>query len=448
MKGRLASARSAQRRWARFPLRQRLALVRRWRHQLAENASLLAQLTAQPNERPVTEKLVSEVIPLLDACRFLEREGRWILRARRMAGRGRPLWLSGSSFTIERKPFGVILIVGPRNFPLFLPGVQMLQALVAGNAVLLKPAEGCTAPLRWLVDQLMNLGLKEEHLIQLLPEAPAAAQEAVREGVDKVIFTGSSENGRHLLGLMAKGNTPGVLELSGADVVIVRQDADLDRAARAVSFGRTLNDGQTCMAPALILAHREVIFDLTKRLGELSVAGLEIRSFGDDQDVVSLMRSREYGLGAAIFSADAMMADQLAHQLPTGFVTINDLIVPTADPRFPFGGVRASGFGTTRGAEGLLEMTYPQVVAVRRNRWLPHLQQGQPGDEDIFLAYARLVHGRGARRIQSLRDFWRAMRQRGHVGDLTRLNEVKTPKAEVRLPESAQESNPVSIVST
>ncbi|MGI8890166.1 MAG: aldehyde dehydrogenase family protein [Chthoniobacterales bacterium] len=448
MKARLASARSAQRRWARVPLRQRLALVRRWRIQIAENASLLAELTAQPHQRPVTEKLVSEVIPLLDACRFLEREGRWILRARRMGRRGRPLWLSGSSFTVERKPFGVILIVGPRNYPLFLPGVQMLQALVAGNAILLKPAEGCTAPLRWLVDQLIDLGLEEEHLIQLLPEAPAAAQEAVREGLDKVIFTGSSENGRHLLGLMAEQNTPGVFELSGADVVIVRQDADLDRAAGAVAFGRTLNDGQTCMAPALVLAQREVIAGLRKRLGELSVAGLDIQSFGDDQDVVNLMRTREYGLGAAIFSADAMMADQLAHQLPTGFVTINDVIVPTADPRFPFGGVRASGFGTTRGAEGLLEMTYPHVVAVRRSRWLPHLQQAQPGDEDIFLAYARLVHGRGARRIQSLGDLWRAMRQRGRVVGLPRLDGVETPKVEVQRPESAQASKTVSIASS
>ena len=407
------AAREAQACWEAIPVRRRVALAAHLRAAIARDASRLARLAAAPNERPVAEKMVAEVIPLLDACRFLERNAARILRPKKFGARGRPVWLHGSGFTIARKPFGVVLIVGPRNYPLFLPGVQMIQALIAGNAVLLKPAEGCIAPLRWLVDQLLQADLFAPDLIQLLPEPPTSAQQAVRAGVDKVLFTGSSENGRDLLGLMAARNIPGVFELSGADPVFVRQDADLERAARAIAFGRSLNAGQTCMAPQIVLVHRSIAFDLTQRLSELSVFDLRIRSFADDEEAFEFSREMDHGLGAAIFSADEAAAREFANRLSTGFVTINDAIVPTADPRFPFGGVRASGFGTTRGAEGLLELTYPHVVALRRARWLPHLQEARRGDENIFAAYIKLAHGPGRDRLKSLRALWRAARRRG-----------------------------------
>ncbi len=413
MRNVIAAARVAQRRWATTSLRHRLAVVQQLRWAVAENAAELAQLAAAPNDRPVAEKMTSEVIPLLDACRFLERRARRILRSEKFGGRGRPLWLRGNSFVVERRPFGVVLVVGSGNYPLFLAGVQMLQALVAGNAVLLKPAEGCSAPLRWLVDALVDRGSIDRELVQLLPEPPASAHEAVRAGVDKVIFTGSSQNGRRFLSLLAEHNTPGVFELSGADLVIVRQDADLDRAAKAIAFGRRLNGGDTCMAPQAVLVHEAARIGLTSRLHALGMNDLEVHAFDDDRAALALAQENRFGLGASIFSADEKAARALARQLPTGFVTINDLIAPTADPRFPFGGIRASGFGTTRGAEGLREMTFSHVVAVRHGSWLPHLDAPREGDEQIFAAYGRLAHGRVRDRLRALRAFLRAARRRG-----------------------------------
>ena len=400
----IAAARVAQRRWEAIPLRRRLRIVRQLRLAIAAEATALAQLAAAPNDRPIAEKLVSEVIPLLDACRFLEREARWVLREKRFGARGRPLWLRGSSFVVARKPFGVVLVVGPGNYPLFLPAVHLLQALVAGNAVLVKPAENCSAPLRWLLERIPVFA----DLIQLLPEPPEAAQQAVRAGVDKVVFTGASENGRRLLALMAERNTPGVFELSGADSVFVRQDADLARAVQAIRFGRRLNAGETCMAPQIVFAHSAIAPRLRESLG----SEIEVSLFADDDEAIERARAAEFGLGASIFSADEKAARDLASRLPTGFVTINDLIVPTADPRFPFGGVRASGFGTTRGAEGLLEMTYPHVVATRRGRALPHLAPPQPGDQELFAAYIQTAYGSARRKWKALPELIRAARSR------------------------------------
>lgn len=400
----IAAARVAQRTWTATPLRQRLRIIRQLRLAIAAEAIALARLAAAPNDRPIAEKLVSEVIPLLDACRFLEREARWILREKRFGARGRPLWLRGSSFVVERRPFGVVLVVGPGNYPLFLPAVHLLQALVAGNAVLVKPAEACSAPLRWLLERMALA----PDLAQLLPEPPESAQQAVRAGVDKVIFTGSSANGRSLLALMAEKNTPGVFELSGADSVFVRQDADLARARLAIRFGRRLNAGETCMAPQMIFAHTATAPLLRESLG----TEIELRVFADDHEAIELARQAEFGLGASIFSANEKAARELARNLPTGFVTINDLIVPTADPRFPFSGVRASGFGTTRGAEGLLEMTYPQVIATRRGGSLPHLASPHPADQELFAAYIKTAYGNARARWKALPELLRAARNR------------------------------------
>ncbi len=289
----------------------------------------------------------------------------------------------------------------------------MLHALAAGNAVLIKPAESASAPIEQFVEQILARSDIPPQLVQILPETPEAARQAVRCGIDKAIFTGSSENGRHFLAELAQQNTPTVMELSGADSVFVRADADVDLASKAIAFGLRLNAGDTCMAPASIIAHENIATELTAKLQSLGIATDGLFIVSDDAQALEIAALEEYGLGASIFSRDESAAQALAGRLKTGFVTINDLIVPTADPRFPFGGVRGSGFGTTRGEEGLLEMTYPQAIATRRTRFLPHLDPAQPGDENLFAAFIRAAHGKGFRaRLSSLFSLARLSKER------------------------------------
>src|SRR5205085_6854996 len=114
----------------------------------------------------------------------------------------------------------------------------------------------------------------------------------------------------------------------------------------------------------------------------------------DEEDAVRRTNAGEFALGAAIFSRDIAGARRLATRIRTGFVIINDLIVPTADPRMPFGGVKASGFGTTRGDEGLREMTFPHVVALRRGRMRSHFHAPADRDAELFTSYIQATHGR------------------------------------------------------
>ena len=143
--------------------------------------------------------MTAEVLPLAEACRFLEREAGKVLAARRLGRRGRPLWLAGVRSEIHREPLGVILIIGPGNYPLLLPGVQLIQALAAGNAVLLKPGIGGTAaPRRRCAELVVRAGF-DPQLVALLPESSEAARCAIAARPDKVLFTGSAATGEKIL---------------------------------------------------------------------------------------------------------------------------------------------------------------------------------------------------------------------------------------------------------
>ena len=146
----MVAAREAQRSWAAMPLRQRLGVIRRLRHLIARHAEELAVAVplSIPGslQRSIADTLVAEVLPLAEACRFLERDAPSILAPRHLSRRGRPFFLRGVEAIVERSPWGIVLVLGPANYPLFLPAVQALHALAAGNAVLWKPAAtGATA---------------------------------------------------------------------------------------------------------------------------------------------------------------------------------------------------------------------------------------------------------------------------------------------------------------
>ena len=242
-------------------------------------------------------------------------------------------------------------------------------------------------------------------LLTILPEGVAAARAAIAAGVDKVVFTGSSENGRDVLADLAPTNTPAVMELSGEDAVLVLADADLDLVVCALGFGARLNNGQTCIAPRRLIVVQSVADDLLARLATASIPPLLIDRVRDEAAAVLRVNAADFALGASIFSRDVARARSLAARIKTGFVLINDLIAPTADPRLPFGGVKASGFGTTRGDEGLLEMTFPHVVGVRSGGTHPHFDESDADDAKFFSSYIRAAHGRRGTRRSAIRDF-------------------------------------------
>jgi acyl-CoA reductase-like NAD-dependent aldehyde dehydrogenase len=468
------AARSAQKNWAATSVAARLGFFRRARSLMAQQAEQLAPAANAARKRPLAEILSAEALPLAEACRFLERQAEKILRARKIGTRGRPFWLGGVHSEIHREPHGVVLVIGPGNYPLFLPGVQALQALAAGNAVLLKPGFGGSPAANALAEIFRQAGL-DHRLIQVLPEAAEAAVCTIERGVDKVVLTGSAATGESVLHQCAKTLTPATVELSGCDAAFVRADADLDLVVSALVFGLRLNNSATCIAPRRVFVHRSRATELEGRLAHLFQAGdqtkttrlanprwfqcatealaggahllaghaapdgslhtpvifagmkpsmrlvqedifapvLSLISVADDEEALGFSAQCPFALGATIFSRDESAALALAARVRAGMVIINDMIAPTADPRLPFGGRGRSGFGVTRGAEGLLEMTVPKVVTVNHGKLRRHFDQPQRGDAELFIAYMQAVHGSGWRnRVIAFKELFCSLKNR------------------------------------
>jgi acyl-CoA reductase-like NAD-dependent aldehyde dehydrogenase len=130
--------------------------------------------------------------------------------------------------------------------------------------------------------------------------------------------------------------------------------------------------------------------------------------FHDEAELVKLAEECAFGLGASVFTSSPKRAIELAGRLRVGSVSVNDVIVGTAHPAVPFGGVRHSGWGLTRGEEGLLAMTVPQVVTVRKGKFRPHY--GAAGNPAITEALRGLLAwGHADRKSERWAGFWRML---------------------------------------
>lgn len=243
----LDAARRAQPAWRALPLADRVRMVRRFHDVLHRRRLEVAETIAKENGKPIAEAIVTEIVTALDMAHFLAREAPRVLAPRVV--RSRSLAMIGRKrIRIEREPFGVVAVISPWNYPFLLAAGVVLPALVAGNAVVLKPSELTPTCGVLLVELLHEAGVPEE-IVTALPGGAAAGAALVSAGPDKVFFTGSVRSGRAVAVECAQRFVPCALELGGSDAAIVLADADLDVAASGIAWGRFSNAGQTCVAP-------------------------------------------------------------------------------------------------------------------------------------------------------------------------------------------------------
>jgi acyl-CoA reductase-like NAD-dependent aldehyde dehydrogenase len=406
----LQRIRTTQQIWEQVGLYARLRVVRNLREQVARSQGALLEAFAPQLRAHPAERLASELIPLAEACRFLEEEAESILAPRKLKRSRRPLWLRGVRVEERRDPLGVVLIIGPANYPLFLPAVQAIQALVAGNAVLLKPGAGAKPVLDAFRGAAIEAGFLPE-LIRVLGESVEEAQEVIAGGVDKILFTGSVLAGRAVYAAASQAMTPVTLELSAFDPVFVQEGADLDRTVDAISFGLAWNGGNTCIAPRRILLAetvREAFEAVLRMRGSDAAQSLPVTSFQTEEEALALAAESPFALGASVFGPQAS-AEAFARRIRAGVVLVNDIIMPTADPRVTFGGRGKSGFGSTRGADGLRELTTPKVVIVQRAKRLRHLEPLPERAEALFRSYLTIAHaGSWQQRFAAVRGLVRS----------------------------------------
>lgn len=414
-----------------WPISDRIAWVVAFRRLLAGRQSELVDLIGRDVDKPPFEALMGDVLPLLSACKWAEKRAAGLLAPRRLRQGG--VFSLANRALLTRAPLGHVAIIATWNYPAQLLGIEMLQALVAGNRVTVKPSENAPGSQLWLLELAKEAGaatnMPAGQLTWTPPTREAGATLLRDQRFDHVVFTGSTGVGMAIAETLAPSLTSSTLELSGRDSAFVLDDADPELAASAIWQGVEMNAGQTCMAPRRALVDDKVYTEFIRRLasragaarprplineaaarqcfelalqcrqqGGRSLAGvieppsadrngrlrcLRPMAFADCPRDAALVEGRHFGplltvipvrnledalslhdrvdqvLTTSVFTRSPGRVDAFRHRLRSTLVTVNDCLLPTIHPSVGLAGHGMSGWGITKGEEGLLAMTRP-----------------------------------------------------------------------------------------
>ena len=251
----VAHARAAQPAWQAMDASKRLAIIAKFQQLLSERKQQVARVITSEAGKPVAEALLTEILVVLDAARFLMQETYGFLREQPLAHGN--LATKAKSGRLIRQPYGVIGIISPWNYPFSIPATETLAALATGNAVVLKPSELTPLSALELASLLHDAGLPEG-VFQVVIGEGAAGAALVESGIGKLIFTGSVATGRRIAQTAAARLLPVVLELGGKDPMIVLDDADVDVASSGAVWGAFVNAGQACLSVERCYVHRSI----------------------------------------------------------------------------------------------------------------------------------------------------------------------------------------------
>ncbi len=169
-----------------------------------------------------------------------------------------------STSYIYHEPFGHVLIIAPWNYPFQLLMSPLIGAISAGNVVTLKPSELAINTAN-VVEEMITEFFDQQY-ISVIQGDKHVSQELLNQKWDYIFFTGSTKIGRIVYQAAATNLTPVTLELGGKSPVIVDKDANLDKAARRIVWGKLLNAGQTCIAPDYLFVHKKIKHEFLNKL--------------------------------------------------------------------------------------------------------------------------------------------------------------------------------------
>jgi len=467
----LARARTAQKAWARVPIAERARIVRGAVDRLVEHRDEAIADIREDTGKTRAETLMIEIIA---ACDFINHWSACAVRdlsdeVRKTHGFMRPL----KKLLIHYRPLGVVGVITPWNGPFALAVNPTVQALLAGNAVLLKPSEVAPRSGDWTARILHEAGVPKD-LVQVLHGDGETGAALVTSGVQKISFTGSVRTGRKIALACAEQLIPFTLELGGKDAMIVCSDADLERAANGAVFSSVFNTGHVCMGVERIyvvdsvadeferLVEEKVravsygpsssdevtdigsvfwdrqlpiieshVADAKDKGAEVVVGGeadhdgglfykptfirdvdhtmdlMRHETFGpivaimrvkDEDEAIRLANDSDYGLSGSVWTKNIEKGIEIAKQIETGSVHINDAAISYGVLEAPFGGMKDSGFGQVNGHHALRSYTFQQPIIIDRwgrkteQHWYPHSEKtSQELDQMVKFVFGSIV---------------------------------------------------------
>jgi acyl-CoA reductase-like NAD-dependent aldehyde dehydrogenase len=350
-----------------------------------------------------------------------------------------PSVIPGKENRVYRVPVGVVGVISPFNFPLYLSTRAIFPALATGNAVVVKPdLQTFISGGLILASILEEAGLPKGVFNVTVADIAEIGDAFVEHPIPKVIsFTGSTAVGRHISELCGKNLKKVALELGGNNVMIVLEDADVNQAASAAVFGKFLHQGQICMSLNRIIVHRAIYDEFvqcfkektafvkagnpaeqdvflgplinTKQVEKIQnwiddsiregaiciqrgnvtgtlmeptilidvtndMAIAKNEQFGpvaaiipveSEEEAIQIANASDFGLSGSVFAGDLDHGVEVALQIHTGMIHVNDQSV-NCESHIPFGGEKSSGLGRYGGNWSLEEFTTVRWVSVQK----------------------------------------------------------------------------------
>ncbi|GAA2066040.1 aldehyde dehydrogenase [Streptomyces albiaxialis] len=263
----VTGARSALGTWARTPVRERTAVLRRAADLIEERFEEFVAAEIADTGKPVTQARELDVARALANFRTF---------ADVVAAAGQESFLTdlaGGRQALNyavRKPLGVVAVIVPWNLPLLLLTWKVAPALACGNAVVVKPSEETPGTATLLAEVLRDAGLPAGayNVVHGFGADSAGAYVTSHPGIDGVTFTGSSATGSHVMRTVAPRVRPVSFELGGKNAALVFGDADLDETLDGLTRSVFANTGQVCLCTERVYVHRSVFADVADGLAE------------------------------------------------------------------------------------------------------------------------------------------------------------------------------------
>lgn len=250
--------------------------------------AIIAAVDQDFGGRSTAETLMAEIFPLLEGIAYCRKNlKRWMKPQRRAV----PLILAPASATVHAQPLGVVGIVVPWNFPVFLGLSPLTYALAAGNRVMMKMSEFAPETGKVIAEILCSVFSDDE--VAVVNGDVETATAFTQLPFDHLVFTGSTNTGRVVARAAADNLTPLTLELGGKSPAIIHPDFPLKEAARRIAFGKSINAGQVCVSPDYILCRKNQVNDFAKAfIDEIATNYPEI---GGNSDYTSIINERQLG---------------------------------------------------------------------------------------------------------------------------------------------------------
>lgn len=324
-----AKAAVAQQSWARVSFKERAKYINKMADYIRDNADDLASIISRDNGKLKMDALMTEVLPCIMACTWYANNAGKVLKSKLLPPSSLLFFNKWSKRTYE--PIGTVGVISPWNYPLSIPFGEVVMALMAGNAVVLKVAAQTPLVGEAIEKIIKASGLPEHLFTHVVGSGSKVLAGMLESGAKKIFFTGSTYAGKQVMKSCADYLVPCSLELGGNDAMIVLEDAPIERAVNGGMWAAYQNAGQSCGGVKRVYVH-ESVYDEFVEMAIAKTNALRHGYNGNDADLGSVTSEKQFltlkkeldmalGNGATIAAESQPVGGQNGYFFPATLLT-------------------------------------------------------------------------------------------------------------------------------